>query len=309
MHESQPQSSLVSSHWAGTSPSSPPSLLPLFSRPNSSHVSAIHVFLWQLWPLVLTVSALHFQACRSVTKHFFSLLILYSLPHKGLTSCFFFIWTTPKLKEMGWSPECYAFYFRSARYLPINTITISPCCESTWNSSNQTATAGLRPRLGEKKKSVREQKRRARRRDSTKRKQTEAEREKVNAEERLRTVKTGSDETDVKEAKKSWRVKLWKQRWKHNIFIMCAHSFFSSSALTAAGRDVKSKEKRQHEFVKHMTSSLHSITLKARQLLVTCGTTVTGLLMGFFWIRKLSLDSCFVASLPTASQICKQEVN
>lgn len=69
------------------------------------------------------------------------------------------------------------------------------------------ATAGLRPRLGIKNE-MSESRRGEGEEGIVQRGNKQAEREKVNVEERLRTVKTGSDETDVKEAKKSRRVKL-----------------------------------------------------------------------------------------------------
>lgn len=80
--------SIVSAH------SSTTSFSPQLFTCHVPFMSDLQQALWHLWTLVPTVSALLLQACQSVTK-----LICF------LVSSHNFIWTTPKLKAMGWSPE------------------------------------------------------------------------------------------------------------------------------------------------------------------------------------------------------------
>ncbi len=111
---------------------------------------------------------------------------------------------------------------------PAKTITISTCCyENTWNSSNQTATAGLRPPLG---KNVREQNRAGRSSDNTKRKLTEAEWEKANEIEAAKGKDWQWWNRDVKETKKRTRVgeRSWENRHESTIYLSCALTLASA---------------------------------------------------------------------------------
>lgn len=85
------------------------------------------------------------------------------------------------------------------------TITISPCCcESTWNGSNKTGTAGLRPLLRKKQKCQDRLRANERggRSDGTKRKEIKAEQEEANVVETGRGKKAWQWwNRDVKESK------------------------------------------------------------------------------------------------------------
>lgn len=68
--------------------------------------------------------------------------------------------------------------------------------------------------------------------------------------------------------------------------MMCPHSLQLRVLTTAEEMlEWKREKSRRHEFVEYMTALLHNVTLKACQLLMTCGTTaspVTGFVMDCF---------------------------
>lgn len=128
------------------------------------------------------------------------------------------------------------------------TIAISPCCcESTWNGSNKTGTAGLRPLRRKKKCQDRlRANERGGRSDGTKRKEIKAEQEEANVVETGRSKEAWQWwNRDVKESKMTaLREILCKKTWEYNIAITCPLVRFTSLLSAAAGRDARRRCER-----------------------------------------------------------------